>query len=61
MNATKLPNGNLLIPIRAESDGVVGDAMIEITSDDSRFKAWDGFLSTQGNLLDDELDEPQSV
>lgn len=45
MKAERLPNGNMLIPKRAEEpDGVIGDGVIEVTSDDSEFKLWDEFL-----------------
>jgi hypothetical protein len=29
----KLPNGNYLVPMRAESQGVIGDSMVELPPD----------------------------
>ena len=41
MNAWILPNGNLLVPMRAVSDdGIVGDAMIEVSPDSDEGKAY---------------------
>jgi hypothetical protein len=46
MKPERLPNGNLLIPKRAEGpNGIIGDGMIEITSDDPEYKEWDGYLT----------------
>jgi hypothetical protein len=45
MEARRLPNGNLLIPVRAESDGVAGD--------------WPGAWLKKRELASDrEVDEP---
>lgn len=54
MNATRLDNGNLLIPIRAESDGIIGDAMIEVGREDPRFIEWDNYLNAEQQSMDDE-------
>lgn len=35
-----LPNGNLLIPVRAEGDDVVGDTWREITPADPDYEQW---------------------
>lgn len=41
MNARILPNGNLLVPVRVESeDGVVGDAMTEIGPGHPDYAQW---------------------
>lgn len=41
MDAIKLPNGNLLIPMRAESDdGVVGDGMVEVEPGTEEYEEW---------------------
>ncbi len=42
MDAIKLPNGNLLIPKRAESDetGVVGDGMVEVEPGTEEYEEW---------------------
>jgi hypothetical protein len=44
MKATKLPNGDLLIPARAETDGVIGDGMIRISEGHSDYKKWLDFI-----------------
>ena len=41
MRAQRLPNGNLLVPHRAEApDGTIGDAMFEIGPDDPGWSNW---------------------
>lgn len=41
MNARRLANGRLLIPVRAESsDGTLGDGMVEIGPDHPDYAAW---------------------
>jgi hypothetical protein len=40
----KLPNGKLLVPRRAETDGIVGLGMVEIGPDDPEFAAWEKWL-----------------
>jgi hypothetical protein len=40
MIARRLPNGNLLIPIRADSEGVQGDASLEIAPDHPDYERW---------------------
>jgi len=40
MEAIRLPNGNLLAPYRAETDGTIGDGMIEIGPDHPDFESW---------------------
>lgn len=41
LTARRLPNGNLLIPKRAESDdGMIGDGMIEIDPSHPDFEMW---------------------
>jgi hypothetical protein len=45
MQPERLPNGNLLIPKRAEGpNGTIGDGMIEIAPNDPEFKKWDEYL-----------------
>ena len=49
MMAKRLKNGNLLIPIRAESSDdkgnrVYGDGMVEIRPDDPDYKHWDEYI-----------------
>ena len=42
MKATRLPNGNLLVPMRAESDDgtLVGHGMVEIGPEHPEYAAW---------------------
>lgn len=41
MTAIQLPNGNLLVPVRAEDeDGIIGDGMEEIGPDNPEYKEW---------------------
>jgi hypothetical protein len=40
VEAIRLPNGNLLAPYRAETDGTIGDAMLEIGPDHPDFASW---------------------
>jgi hypothetical protein len=44
MNAYQLRNGNLVIPIRAESDGVLGDALVVIGSAHPDYEKWLRFV-----------------
>jgi hypothetical protein len=39
-----LPNGNLLVPMRAEGDGWIGDGLVEIGPDHPDFQRWKAFL-----------------
>jgi len=46
MNARRLPNGNLLIPRRAEGpDGLIGEGMDEIGPDDPEYADWLAYLT----------------
>lgn len=48
MNARELPNGNLLVPRRAEGpNGEIGDGMVEIGPDDPGFQVWSDWLRSQ--------------
>ena len=40
MEPERLPNGNLLVPARAEAEGVRGDGVREITPDDPEYARW---------------------
>ncbi len=41
MNAIRLPNGNLLIPRRAEDErNTVGDGMVEVEPDTPEYDLW---------------------
>lgn len=45
MRVIKLPNGNLIVPKRAESeDGVIGDGVEEITPTHPQYTAWLAFV-----------------
>lgn len=41
MNAYVLPNGNLMVPLRAESaDGVIGDGMVVAEAGSTLYEEW---------------------
>lgn len=41
MKPIRLPNGNLLVPIRAEGpDGMIGDAMVEVKPGTPEYERW---------------------
>jgi hypothetical protein len=53
MYARKLPNGDLLVPVRAESeDGTLGDALAAIGPSHPDYAAWLPFV--RGEARDDE-------
>jgi hypothetical protein len=48
MEPKRLKNGNLLVPMRAESsDGTIGDAMIEIKPEDPSYDKWAKYMRSQ--------------
>ena len=48
MRARLLPNGHLLIPVRAESEGVIGDAAVEIGPDHPDYQRYLADLTRPG-------------
>jgi hypothetical protein len=53
MYARKLPNGDLLVPVRAESeDGTLGDALAVLDPSHPDYAAWLPFV--RGEAGDDE-------
>jgi hypothetical protein len=53
MYARQLPNGDLLVPVRAESeDGTLGDALAVIAAAHPDYAAWLPFV--RGEATDDE-------
>lgn len=50
----RLPNGNILTPRRAEGDGAVGDAWIELVPDDPGYEQAEADLRRQKELFDEE-------
>ena len=44
--AKMLANGNLLVPMRAEADGLIGDGMIELEPGDEQYKEWFDYFNT---------------
>lgn len=48
MKAYLLDNGNWLVPMRAEANGVVGDAMIEVPPDHPEAVKWQTWYRQQG-------------
>lgn len=51
MSARMLPNGNLLIPKRAETDGVIGDGMVQIEPGTEEFLRWLPFVEAAPDEL----------
>ena len=48
---TKLPNGNLLVPKRAEGpEGMIGDGVEEIGPDHPDFEAWMRTFKLQNDI-----------
>jgi hypothetical protein len=47
--AERLPNGNLLIPSRAEGPGAIGDGKREITPADPEYADWLPFVKGEQN------------
>ncbi len=44
MKVIRLPNGNLLVPLRAESeDGTGGDGMVEVEAGTPEYEEWEPF------------------
>jgi hypothetical protein len=45
MNVKRLPNGNLLVPMRAEGpNGIIGDGAVEIGPDHPSYASWEAWL-----------------
>jgi hypothetical protein len=44
----RLENGNLLVPARAEGDGVVGDGAVELAPGDPQYDEWVEWLERFG-------------
>ncbi len=40
VRAFKLDNGNLLVPMRAETDGIIGDGMVEVAPGSPEYEKW---------------------
>jgi hypothetical protein len=52
----RLPNGNLLVPQRAEGEGVVGDGFVELAPGDEGYDEWAAYLERVGEPPADEGD-----
>ena len=48
MTAYRLPNGNLLVPKRAEGKGVLGDGLVEVGPDTPEYEAWTAYFERTG-------------
>lgn len=59
MNAYRLKSGNLLVPRRAETDGVLGDGVVEVGPDDPDYHAWMSWYARQGEEPPDLPEESQ--
>ncbi|GLY78572.1 hypothetical protein [Actinoallomurus iriomotensis] len=44
MRATRNPDGTLTVPMRAETGGIIGDALVTIGPDHPDYEAWDAWL-----------------
>ena len=53
MKVVKLPNNNLIIPKRAETDGATGDGIEEITPSHPDYKEWLKFVIDDRSQLQD--------
>jgi hypothetical protein len=51
MNAYLMPGGGVLIPLRAEADGAVGDGFAEVPADDPRAAAWRRWYGSRGETM----------
>lgn len=40
MNAVRLPNGNLLVPMRFEHEDITGDGMVEVEEGTPAYEEW---------------------
>lgn len=47
MKATRNSDGTLTVPMRAETNGVIGDALVTIGPDHPDYEAWDSWLRRQ--------------
>jgi hypothetical protein len=47
MTIQKLPNGNLLVPMRAEGKGTIGDGIAEIGPDHPDYQKWVTWMKQQ--------------
>lgn len=50
MKAMRLPNGNLLVPARAEGDDgtIIGDAMVEVQPGSPEYERWAPYAEDSG-------------
>lgn len=49
MDAIRLPNGNLLVPLRAEGpDGIIGDTQAEVGPGDPEYVRWMDYYQRVG-------------
>jgi hypothetical protein len=47
MKATRNSDGTLTVPMRAETDGMVGDALVVIGPDHPDYEAWHSWLRSR--------------
>lgn len=48
MKVYELPDGKLVVPARAEGDGVIGDGMAVIGKDGPEYQKWRDWLERSG-------------
>lgn len=53
MKATRNPDGTLTVPMRAETEGVIGHAFVTIGPDHPDYEEWDTWLRSQEEQEDD--------
>jgi hypothetical protein len=56
MHFLKLPNGNLVVPEPFDTNGVIGERMVEITPDDARYGGWQPFFGSEWEAVLDTND-----
>jgi hypothetical protein len=59
VQAYRLPNGNLMVPRRAQGEGVLGDAWVEVGPDDPDYKKWTDYFERVGREPEPGPEEPK--
>jgi hypothetical protein len=52
MDARRLTNGNLLVPVPLYSDGVQGEGMLEVEPGSELYKAWAPSVTDNGAVTE---------
>jgi hypothetical protein len=48
MLAYELPDGRLVIPLRAVAEGVIGDGMVAVGEGDPEYREWRDYFAASG-------------